>query len=74
MSSYSVSDTCTRYSSLICSITTVLARIYPSRRMRGFVHGNVFLLVITCLEVEVETSDSNIAGRRFRPLNRPLLA
>jgi choline dehydrogenase-like flavoprotein len=37
-------------------------------------HGNVFLLVITCLEVKAETSDSNILGRRSGLLNRPLLA
>jgi hypothetical protein len=36
-------------------------------------HGNVFILVNTCLEVRVETNDSNILGRRSRLLNRPLL-
>jgi hypothetical protein len=43
-------------------------------RFCGIVTGNVFILDITCLEVEVETSDSNILGRRSRLLNRPLPA
>ncbi|SEF03811.1 Anti-anti-sigma regulatory factor (antagonist of anti-sigma factor) [Rhizobiales bacterium GAS188] len=39
----------------------------------GHCHGNMCLLVITCLGVSVETSDSNNLARRSRLLNRLLL-